>query len=76
MPTHCNHGVSSAAPLQPAYSLPIATLPEENEPEPDQQEQEQEQQEIEPNQHKPPRDIETMCAELIALEQRLLNFKD
>ena len=47
------------APLQPAYSPLIATLPEENdpepdqqEPEPDQQEHEQEQQETKPNRHK------------------------
>ena len=75
--------VSTSPPLQPAFSPPIATLPDENEPEPDQQEpepdqQEQEQQETEPNQHKtkPPRDFETMRAELNAMEQRLLNFKD
>ena len=51
--------IPKLASLQPAYSQPIATLPEENEPEkdqqepePDQREHEQEQQETETNQHK------------------------
>ena len=73
--------VSTSPPLQPAFSPPIATLPEENEPEPDQQEtkpdqqeQEQEQQETKPNQHKtkPPEDFETMRARFNKVHARLL----
>ena len=41
------------APLQPAYSPPIATLPMKNEPEPDQREPEPDQQEPEKEQLEP-----------------------
>ena len=75
------------APLQPAYSPPIATLPEENEPEqdqqepePDQQEHDQEKQETKPNQHKikPLRDYVTMHAEFNSMYARIehsINFR-
>ena len=79
-PTKQIQSTPKLAPLQPAYSPPIATLPEENErepdlqePEPDQQEHEQEQQQSEPNQHKtkPLRDMESMRAEFDSLYARV-----